>query len=136
MIKRLSLALAALVLFTSCTKNAPSTQVSNDSGSVGGPGEMLRDKDSAAGYGAESYRLISQPDEIVSVLKNGLVVVTKRIPSPVASIRAYCFTGGVYEGKWLGGGLSHLLEHLLAGGTNERRTPGEDRNPLQGLGDN
>src|SRR5712691_5240386 len=63
MIKRLSLAFVALVLLTSCSRNAPSTQVSNDSGSVGGPGEMLRDKDSAAGYGAESYRLISQPDE-------------------------------------------------------------------------
>ena len=136
MIKRLSLAFAALVLLTSCTKNAPSTQASNDSASVAGPGEMLRDKDSAAGYGAESYRLISQPDEIVSVLKNGLVVVTKRIPSPVASIRAYCFTGGVYEGKWLGGGLSHLLEHLLAGGTNERRTEEQNRNLLQELGNN
>jgi zinc protease len=87
-------------------------------------------------YGAESYRLISQPDEIVAVLQNGLVVVTKRIPSPVTSVRGYVFAGGVYEGKWLGGGLSHLLEHLVAGGTNDRRTEEQNRNLLQEIGNN
>jgi zinc protease len=87
-------------------------------------------------YGAESYRLISQADEIVAVLQNGLVVVTKRIPSPVTSVRGYVFAGGVYEGKWLGGGLSHLLEHLVAGGTNERRTEEQNRNLLQEIGNN
>ena len=92
--------------------------------------------ESSEDYGAESFRLISQPDEIVSVLKNGLTVITKRVPSPVVSVRGYVFTGGVYEGKWLGGGLSHLLEHLVAGGSNERRTEAENRNLLQAIGNN
>ena len=44
--------------------------------------------------------------------------------------------GGIYEGKWLGGGLSHLLEHLVAGGSNERRTEAQNRDLLQKIGNN
>jgi zinc protease len=87
-------------------------------------------------YGAERFRLVNQRDEIVAVLENGLVVIAKRVTSPVAAVRAYALTGGVYEGKWLGGGLSHLLEHLVAGGTNDRRSEAENRNLLQRLGNN
>jgi zinc protease len=90
----------------------------------------------AAGHGAERFRQVNQRDEIVTVLDNGLTVIAKRVDSPVAAVRAYALTGGVYEGKWLGGGLSHLLEHLVAGGTTERRTEAENRNLLQSLGNN
>ena len=85
-------------------------------------------------YGAERYREVNQKDEIVSTLENGLTVIAKRVSSPVVTVRAYVYTGGVYEGKWLGGGLSHLLEHLVAGGTTQRRTEAENRNLLQALG--
>ena len=85
-------------------------------------------------YGAEKHRLVNQRDEIVSVLENGLTVIAKRVSSPAVTVRAYVFTGGVYEGKWLGGGLSHLLEHLVAGGTTERRTEAQNRDLLQQLG--
>jgi zinc protease len=98
--------------------------------------ELLRDAADHPAYGAESYRLISQPDEIVSVLRNGLTVVIKRVPSPVTSVRGYVMAGSVYEGRWMGGGLSHLLEHLVAGGTNDRRSEAENRNLLQELGNN
>src|SRR4051794_7555875 len=87
-------------------------------------------------YGAEAYRVVSANDEIVSVLNNGIKVMVKRVQSPVVAVRAYAQTGGVYEGKWLGGGLSHLLEHLVAGGSNERRTEEENRNLLQKIGNN
>jgi zinc protease len=87
-----------------------------------------------SGYGAEKYRLVNQRDEIVSVLENGLTVIAKRVSSPAVTVRAYVFAGGVYEGKWLGGGLSHLLEHLVAGGTTERRTEAQNRDLLQQLG--
>src|SRR5579884_3029170 len=50
-------------------------------------------------YSIEEYRLVNEKGEIVSVLRNGLVVITKRIPSPVLTVRGYAFTGGVYEGK-------------------------------------
>ena len=87
-------------------------------------------------FGGERFRLVNQKDEVVAVLDNGLVVIAKRVASPVAAVRGYALTGGVYEGKWLGGGLSHLLEHLVAGGTTERRTEAENRNLLQSLGNN
>ncbi|HSU65484.1 MAG TPA: pitrilysin family protein, partial [Tepidisphaeraceae bacterium] len=87
-------------------------------------------------YSRESYRLVSEKDEIVSVLDNGLVVITKRVASPVVAVRGVAFTGGVYEGKWLGGGLSHLLEHLVAGGSNGRRSEEQNKELLQAIGNN
>jgi zinc protease len=88
------------------------------------------------GYSAESYRLVSEKDEIASVLRNGLVVITKRVASPVVAVRGVALTGGVYEGKWLGGGLSHLLEHLVAGGSNGRRSEEQNKELLQAIGNN
>jgi zinc protease len=97
-------------------------------------GELLQEKAKMPGYGVESYRIVSEPDEIVSVLRNGATVICKRVASPVAAVRGYVCTGGVYEGKWLGGGLSHLLEHLVAGGSSERRTEAQNRDLLQRIG--
>ena len=101
-----------------------------------GSAESEKSKPAGSDYNAESYRLVSQNDEIVAVLKNGLTVITKRVSSPVVAVRGYAFTGGVYEGKWLGGGLSHLLEHLVAGGSNGRRTEEQNKELLQQIGNN
>ncbi len=116
------------------TRPAPTTDAAAEAKTPAG--ELMREKADMAGYGVETYRLVNEKDEIVSVLRNGLTVIVKRVPSPVVSVRGYAFTGGVYEGKWLGGGLSHLLEHLVAGGSNERRTEAENRDLLQKLGNN
>ena len=69
---------------------------------------VVAEKAAMPGYGVEVYRIVSGPDEIVSVLRNGAVVICKRVASPVAAVRGYAETGGVYEGQWLGGGLSHI----------------------------
>jgi zinc protease len=87
-------------------------------------------------YNDEKYRVVSKSDEIVAVLENGLTVIVKHVDSPVVAVRGYTYTGGVYEGKWLGGGLSHLLEHLVAGGSNGRRTEEQNRDLLQKIGNN
>ncbi|MDP9174527.1 MAG: insulinase family protein [Planctomycetota bacterium] len=97
-------------------------------------GELLESKAAMAGYGIESYRIVSAKDEIISVLRNGATIICKRVPSPVAAVRGYVYTGGVYEGKWLGGGLSHLLEHLVAGGSSERRTEAQNKSLLEKIG--
>src|SRR6202022_255574 len=55
-------------------------------------------------------------------LQNGLtVIVAEQHSAPVASVQAWCQTGSIQEGQWLGAGLTHLLEHVLFNGT-ERRT--------------
>jgi zinc protease len=54
-------------------------------------------------------------------LPNGLtVIVDEDHSAPVASVQAWCQTGSVDEGKWLGAGLSHILEHMLLMGTSTR----------------
>lgn len=68
------------------------------------------------------------PDAItVAELSNGLtVIVQENHAAPVATVR--CFvknTGSAYEGKNLGAGLSHVLEHVVAGGSTTRRTEKE-----------
>jgi len=90
----------------------------------------------ATGYSEEASRLVYEQDEIVSVLRNGMTVIAKRTPSPVVSVQCFVHAGSVYEGRWMGGGLSHLLEHLVAGGSCERRNESENRNLLQQIGNN
>jgi len=54
-------------------------------------------------------------------LRNGLTLVIKQDDSaPVVSAQAWCETGSIHEGRWLGAGLSHILEHMLFKGTTTR----------------
>ncbi|MHC4982523.1 MAG: M16 family metallopeptidase [Planctomycetota bacterium] len=51
----------------------------------------------------------------VAKLSNGMTVIVKPTrTAPVVAVRGYVRAGGLYEREWLGCGLSHLLEHLLA----------------------
>jgi zinc protease len=61
------------------------------------------------------------PGVTVTTLDNGLVIITREDHSaPVVSAQAWCMAGSVHEGKWLGAGLSHVLEHMLFKGTTTR----------------
>jgi len=65
------------------------------------------------------------PDEVtLATLANGLtVIVQENHVAPVATVRCYVGnTGSAYEGKYLGCGLSHVLEHVVSGGSTKRRT--------------
>src|SRR5262245_39430247 len=54
-------------------------------------------------------------------LDNGLVLILREDPAaPVVSAQAWCRTGSIDEGRWLGAGLSHILEHMLFKGTTTR----------------
>ena len=61
------------------------------------------------------------PDITLTTLDNGLVIIVREDHSaPVVSAQAWCMAGSVHEGKWLGAGLSHVLEHMLFKGTTTR----------------
>ncbi len=56
-----------------------------------------------------------------STLPNGLTLIIREDHSaPVVSAQAWCKAGSIDEGKWLGAGLSHCLEHMLFKGTTTR----------------
>ena len=54
------------------------------------------------------------PDVRLVTLDNGLTLIIREDRSaPVVSAQAWCRAGSINEGKWLGAGLSHVLEHML-----------------------
>jgi zinc protease len=54
-------------------------------------------------------------------LDNGLTIIIREDHSaPVVSAQAWCKAGSIDEGRWLGAGLSHMLEHMLFKGTTSR----------------
>jgi len=62
------------------------------------------------------------PDGVkISTLENGLTIIVREDHSaPVVSAQAWANTGSIHEGRWLGAGLSHVLEHMLFKGTTTR----------------
>lgn len=74
------------------------------------------------------------PGTRLTTLDNGLVIIVREDPSaPVVSVQAWCKAGSIDEGKWLGAGLSHMLEHMLFKGT-AKRGPGEIDRVVQDAG--
>ena len=59
--------------------------------------------------------------------RNGLtVIVQENHVAPVATVRCYVKnTGSAFEGQYLGAGVSHVLEHVVSGGTTASRTEDE-----------
>ncbi len=61
------------------------------------------------------------PGVTLTTLDNGLTIIVREDHSaPVVSAQAWCGAGSIHEGKWLGAGLSHVLEHMLFKGTTTR----------------
>ncbi|MFZ5830409.1 MAG: M16 family metallopeptidase [Planctomycetota bacterium] len=68
------------------------------------------------------------PDGVtLARLSNGLtVIVQENHVAPVATVRcAVRNTGSAFEGEHLGAGISHVLEHVVAGGSTTRRSEKE-----------
>lgn len=72
----------------------------------------------------------------MATMTNGLtVIVRENHAAPVATVRSYVKnTGSVYEGRWLGAGLSHLVEHLVSGGSTTKRSEEEIRKIIDSMG--
>jgi zinc protease len=77
----------------------------------------------------------TSPIEAVRVvLDNGITVILKEIHhAPIVSFQAYVKVGSIHEGKYLGSGISHFIEHLIDDGT-ERRTREEIDNLVEAMG--
>jgi zinc protease len=55
------------------------------------------------------------------VLDNGLTLLVREDHSaPIVSAQAWVRAGSITEGRWMGAGLSHVLEHMLFKGTPTR----------------
>lgn len=62
-------------------------------------------------------QIVNDQGAVVATLSNGLTVIVKpHRAAPVVSVRCYVHAGSLYEREWLGCGLSHLVEHLVANG--------------------
>jgi predicted Zn-dependent peptidase len=56
-----------------------------------------------------------------TILENGLTLLVKEDQSAlVVSAQGWCRAGSVTKGRWMGAGLSHVLEHMLFKGTTTR----------------
>jgi zinc protease len=66
----------------------------------------------------EITRYIQAPEGVLAVqLDNGLTVAIKPVrTAPIVDVRVGVRAGSMYEGKYLGAGISHLMEHLVAQG--------------------
>ncbi len=63
----------------------------------------------------------------IAELSNGLtIIVQENHTVQAATVRCYVrYTGSIYEAEHMGAGLSHVLEHVVAGGTTTKRTEKE-----------
>ena len=72
-----------------------------------------------------TQRTVASGGVVVAKLSNGLTVIVKATRSaPVVCVRAYVRAGSMYEVRYLGCGISHLVEHLVAkGAVHEGQSP-------------
>lgn len=83
----------------------------------------------------QEIRLIDKPDEAAVILPNGLAVIVKENhTAPVAAVRIHVRAGSIYEQEYLGAGLSHIFEHLLAGGATATRSEEQSRQLVEQIG--
>ncbi len=88
--------------------------------------------------GLSAYRSIRHlpKSTTLATLNNGLtVIVQENHAAPVVTVRCYVRnTGSAFEGKHLGSGISHVLEHIVSGGTTTRRSEKEIERIIDSIG--
>ena len=63
------------------------------------------------------------------------VIVQENHVAAVATVRCYVKnTGSAFEGRYLGAGLSHVLEHVVCGGSTQRRSEKEIQRIIESFG--
>jgi len=77
----------------------------------------------------------SKPGDTFVQLRNGMtVLIRENHTSPVVSAQILVRTGSIYEGRYFFGGLSHYLEHVVAGGSTASFSEAEAQNTLKSVG--
>ncbi|HUU57660.1 MAG TPA: pitrilysin family protein, partial [bacterium] len=62
----------------------------------------------------------SAVEAVREVFDNGLTaIVAENHANPVAAVRVYVRAGSIYEGQYLGAGMSHYIEHMLGERTDK-----------------
>ncbi len=84
---------------------------------------------------SSAFSLSAENETQKYTLDNGLVVLITPLPSsPVVAVQALVKTGSTTEGKYLGAGISHFIEHMLFKGTVKRPGPSQIPTEVRGLG--
>jgi len=84
----------------------------------------------------ERARLIDRPGFVVVQLSNGLtVIVQEDHTTELVSLHFFTRAGSLYE-RPAGAGLTHLLEHLVMGGSTGKHTEAQVQRILQKMGNN
>lgn len=77
----------------------------------------------------------SEPGDVFVVLKNGLTLLVHPMEnSEVVSAQIFVRAGSIHEGKYMGSGLSHYLEHVVSGGSTRSFTEQEATERLERMG--
>lgn len=82
------------------------------------------------------HRIIaSRSDDLFVILRNGLtLLISPKAANDVVSAQVFVRAGSIYEGKHLSAGLSHYLEHVVAGGSTRSFPESEIKERLQRMG--
>ncbi len=79
--------------------------------------------------------ITSKPGDLFVVLKNGLTLLVHQQPgAEVVSAQVFVRAGSALEGKYLKAGLSHYLEHVVAGGSTRSFTEDQAKERLLAMG--
>lgn len=80
-----------------------------------------------------SAALAGEP--VMKTLDNGLQLAVLEDPNvPLVTVRLYVRGGSMHERGLMGSGISHLVEHLVSGGTTDKRTEAESQRLIAKLG--
>jgi len=79
-----------------------------------------------------AVRMLDEPTRRVYQLSNGLTVLLQQNKTaPVVAARVYVKAGSLTEQEFMGCGISHVLEHLVAGATSGRHQEEESQQMLR-----
>jgi zinc protease len=82
-----------------------------------------------------AQRILDEPTRRVLQLSNGYTIILQQNKvAPVVAARIYVKAGSLTEQQYMGAGISHVLEHLVAGATSKKRKEQENTLALQEIG--